>query len=235
MVDLNLNLLALLFAVPAMLFTLYAQFRVQRAYSKYSRVRNENDVTGAEVARVLMRDHGLDIGVESVQGNLTDHYDPRRDIMRLSQGVARTPSVAALGIVAHELGHAMQDKTGYALLKLRAGIVPLVQIGSSAGYIAFFAGLALNLAGLTWLGVLLFSGGALFALVTLPVELDASKRAMDMLQASNLVGSGEAGQVRSVLNAAAMTYVAALAQVFSQLLYFVLMALGAGRTTRRRY
>jgi len=231
----NFNLLGLLFALPAMLLTLYAQFRVQRAYSQYSKVRNEQNVTGAEVARVLMNDHNLNIGVETIQGNLTDHYDPQKNIMRLSQGVAATPSVAALGIVAHELGHAQQDLTGYTPLKLRAGIVPLVQIGSTLGYLAFAAGLALNFAGLTWLGVLLFSGGAIFSLITLPVELDASKRAMSMLQSSQLVTTQEAGSVRKVLNAAAMTYVAALAQAFSQLLYFVLMALGMGRTNRRRY
>jgi len=233
--NLGANFLAVLFAIPAMLFALYAQFRVQRTYSKYSTVRNGLNVTGADVARKLMSDHNLNIGMETIKGNLTDHYDPRKDIMRLSQGVAGTPSVASLGIVAHELGHALQDQTGYPLLKLRAGIVPFVQVGSTIGYIIFAAGLLLNLAGLTWAGVLLFSGGALFALVTLPVELDASKRAMKMLESSQLVSGEENGQVRTVLSAAAMTYVAALAQAFSQLLYFVLMALGMGRTTRRRY
>ena len=198
-------------------------------------MRNRQNATGADVAQTLMRDHDINIAVETIPGNLTDHYDPRRDVMRLSQGVARTPSVAAMGIVAHELGHAMQDKTGYPLLKLRAGIVPLVQIGSSLGYIALLGGLMLGITGLAWLGVLLFSGGALFALVTLPVELDASNRAMKMLQASRLVSGEETAQVKSVLGAAALTYIAALAQAFSQLLYFVFMALGMGRTTRRRY
>jgi len=231
----SINLLPLLFGLPAMLLAMYAQFRVQRAYSKYSKVRNRQNATGADVAQTLMRDHDINIAVETIPGNLTDHYDPRRDVMRLSQGVARTPSVAAMGIVAHELGHAMQDKTGYPLLKLRAGIVPLVQIGSSIGYIALLGGLMLGITGLAWLGVLLFSGGALFALVTLPVELDASNRAMKMLQASRLVSGEEVAQVKSVLGAAALTYVAALAQAFSQLLYFVFMALGMGRTTRRRY
>ena len=231
----SINPLPLLFGLPAMLLAMYAQFRVQRAYSKYSKVRNRQNATGADVAQTLMRDHDINIAVETIPGNLTDHYDPRRDVMRLSQGVARTPSVAAMGIVAHELGHAMQDKTGYPLLKLRAGIVPLVQIGSSLGYIALLGGLMLGITGLAWLGVLLFSGGALFALVTLPVELDASNRAMKMLQASRLVSGEETAQVKSVLGAAALTYIAALAQAFSQLLYFVFMALGMGRTTRRRY
>jgi len=231
----SINLLPLLFGLPAMLLAMYAQFRVQRAYSKYSKVRNRQNATGADVAQTLMRDHDINIAVETIPGNLTDHYDPRRDVMRLSQGVARTPSVAAMGIVAHELGHAMQDKTGYPLLKLRAGIVPLVQIGSSLGYIALLGGLMLGITGLAWLGVLLFSGGALFALVTLPVELDASNRAMKMLQASRLVSGEETAQVKSVLGAAALTYIAALAQAFSQLLYFIFMALGMGRTTRRRY
>ncbi len=231
----SVNLLPLLFGLPAMLLAMYAQFRVQRAYSKYSKVRNRQNATGADVAQTLMRDHDINIAVETIPGNLTDHYDPRRDVMRLSQGVARTPSVAAMGIVAHELGHAMQDKTGYPLLKLRAGIVPLVQIGSSLGYIALLGGLMLGITGLAWLGVLLFSGGALFALVTLPVELDASNRAMKMLQASRLVSGEETAQVKSVLGAAALTYIAALAQAFSQLLYFIFMALGMGRTTRRRY
>jgi len=125
----------LLFALPAMLLAIYAQFKVQGAYKKYSRVRSQNGMTGADAARVLIPANGLSIRTEIIRGNLTDHYDPRRKIMRISEGTARNPSVASVGVVAHELGHAMQDKTNYPLLRLRSGIVPLVNISSWAGYI----------------------------------------------------------------------------------------------------
>ena len=224
----------MLFALPAMLLALYAQFKVKGAYKKYSRVRSQNGMTGADAARVLIPANDLSIRTEVISGNLTDHYDPRKKIMRISEGTARNPSVASVGVVAHELGHAMQDKTHYPLLRLRSGIVPLVNISSWMGYILFTLGAVLNASGLLWLGVILFSAGAVFALLTLPVELDASKRALKMLKANNLVTSQELSGVKAVLSAASLTYVAALAQTLSQLLYFVFVALGMGGSSRRR-
>jgi Zn-dependent membrane protease YugP len=137
--------------------------------------------------------------------------------------------VAALGIVAHEVGHALQDQTDYAPLRVRSGLVPMVNLGSWMGMILFFAGLLLQFSGLAWLGIIFFSGSVVFALVTLPVERDASRRALQILKAEGLVGTTDIQGVQSVLSAASLTYVAALAQAVSQLLYFVLLATGMGR------
>jgi Zn-dependent membrane protease YugP len=220
----------LLFSLPALLLALFAQWRVRSAYGKYSRVRNMRDMPGLEAAQLLLRTNGLNhVGVQSARGPLGDHYDPSKKVLRLSQQVARTPSVAALGIVAHEVGHALQDQTDYAPLRVRSGLVPMVNLGSWMGMILFFAGLLLQFSGLAWLGIIFFSGSVVFALVTLPVERDASRRALQILKAEGLVGTTDIQGVQSVLSAASLTYVAALAQAVSQLLYFVLLATGMGR------
>jgi Zn-dependent membrane protease YugP len=229
--------LYLLFGLPAMLLALFAQWRVQAAYKKYSQVPNAQRLTGRDVARVLMRNEGLDyVGVEMIPGNLTDHYDPRGKVMRLSEGSAAVPSVAALAIVAHELGHAAQDKQGYVWLRLRSGIVGIANIGSQLGSLLFFVGIlmaGLMRSGLgvqlAWAGVILFAAAVAFTLVTLPVELNASSRARDMLTRNGLVTREEFDSVGSMLNAAALTYVAAAAQAVSQLLYFIFILTGAGR------
>jgi Zn-dependent membrane protease YugP len=158
-----------------------------------------------------------------------DHYDPSKNVLRLSRDVARTPSVAALGVVAHEVGHALQDQTNYFPLRLRSGLVPMVNLGSWLGMILFFAGILLQFSNLVWLGIIFFSGSVVFALVTLPVERDASRRALQILEAEGLVGTTDIRGVQSVLSAASLTYVAALAQAVSQLLYFVLLATGMSR------
>jgi Zn-dependent membrane protease YugP len=210
---------------------------VQAAYKKYSQVPNAQRLTGRDVARVLMRNEGLDyVGVEMIPGNLTDHYDPRGKVMRLSEGSAAVPSVAALAIVAHELGHAAQDKQGYVWLRLRSGIVGIANIGSQLGSLLFFVGIlmaGLMRSGLgvqlAWAGVILFAAAVAFTLVTLPVELNASSRARDMLTRNGLVTREEFDSVGSMLNAAALTYVAAAAQAVSQLLYFIFILTGAGR------
>jgi len=218
------------FALPAILLVLFAQWRVQSTYAKYTKVPNARRVTGAQAAEVLLQATGLQkVDIASIPGQLTDHYDPGKKVLGLSAGVANTPSVAALGIVAHEVGHAVQDKEGYGPMRLRSGLVPVVNLGSTLGYIMFFAGIVLGLTGLAWLGILFFASGAIFALVTLPVELDASRRALALLQKTRLVLNEELGEARSVLNAAALTYVAALAQALSSLLYFVFILMGAGR------
>jgi Zn-dependent membrane protease YugP len=220
----------LLFSLPALALALFAQWRVQSAYGKYSRVRNMRNITGLEAAQVLLRANGLgDVGVESARRTLGDHYDPSKRVLRLSSEVARTPSVAALGIVAHEVGHALQDLTDYAPLRVRSGLVPMVNLGTWMGMILFFVGLVIQFSGLVWLGIVFFSGSVVFAFVTLPVERDASRRALQILKAESLAGTTDIQGVQSVLSAASLTYVAALAQALSQLLYFVFLATGMSR------
>lgn len=224
----------LLFALPAVLLAFYAQFRVRSAYEQFSRKPNSRGLTGAEVARILLRSAGLDhIRLERVPGQLSDNYDPRNKILRLSQGVADSRSVASLGIVAHEVGHAMQDATNYTWLGVRSGLVPAVSIGSWLGPIVFFAGFLLSgftgSTAIAWLGVFLFAGTAVFALVTLPVEFNASKRALQLLRSYQLASGGELQETKRVLDAAALTYVAALAQTLSTLLYYVFLLGGFSR------
>jgi hypothetical protein len=220
----------LLFSIPALVLMLWAQAKTRGAYSKYSDVRNMLNIPGWQVARTILDANGLrDVQIEEVPGELSDHYDPTSRVLRLSPGVARVPSVAAMGIAAHEVGHAIQHATGYAPLKARSGFVPLVNFGSTIGYLAIMGGFLLQATGIVWLGVILFSFTAVFALITLPVEFDASNRAMAALQANGLVTQTEYQGARAVLNAAAWTYVAGFLQAFSQLLYFVFMALGMSR------
>jgi Zn-dependent membrane protease YugP len=224
----------LVFALPALLLAFYAQWRVRSAYERYSREPNNRGLSGSEVARILLRSAGLGhIRVEEVPGQLSDHYDPGKDILRLSQGVSQSRSVAALGIVAHEVGHAMQDAANYVPLRLRSGLVPAVKIGSWLGPIIFLAGFFLSgLTGSTaiaWLGLFLFAGTVVFALITLPVEFNASNRALQLLQTYQLADGRELQETKKVLDAAALTYVAALAQALSTLLYYVFLLTGFSR------
>lgn len=220
----------LCFMVPAFLLVMIAQLYVNSAYKKWGRVPVRSGLTGWQVAqRLIASGHlmGSGVRVERVGGQLTDHYDPRTKILRLSQGVADTPSVAAVAVAAHELGHAMQDADDYGPLRFRAALVPMVGVGSWLGWIMIFAGMLLGLTNLAWLGVVVFSGGAVFALATLPVELNASSRAKQLLaDAGIVVGEQEQSGVNSVLNAAALTYVAGLAAAVMQLLYFASMVGG---------
>ena len=230
----------LLFMLPALLLALFAQWRVTSTYRKFSQIRNGQGLTGADVARVLMRNEGLDdLSVEMIPGDLTDHYDPRGKVMRLSEGSARYPTVASMAVVAHELGHAQQDKEGYFWLQLRTGIVGIANVGSQLGTLLVFIGLilagisarsggslGLNIA---WAGVILMSAAVVFTLVTLPVELNASARARAMLARNGLVTAQEAQGVGAMLNAAALTYIAAAAQAVMQLLYFVTLLSGRRR------
>lgn len=219
-----------LFALPALILGLWAQWRVRSAYSKYSRIRNRNNLTGLEVARRLLTANGLtDVSIREIGGELSDHYDPRSLTLGLSSGVARTPSVAAMGIVAHEVGHAVQHHTNYGPLKIRSGMVPAVQIGSWMGPIVFMLGLILSSYNVAVIGVLLFSATLIFALVTLPVELNASRRALAMLDDTGLVSPEERKGARAVLSAAALTYVAAVVQSLSTLLYYVFLLGGFRR------
>ena len=221
----------IIYMLPAFILTMVAQIYVKSAYSKWSQVRNYHNLTGIEAAQQLTARVGLsDIQLKRTQGNLTDHYDPRDNTLALSQGVADQPTVAALAITAHELGHAMQDRDNNGPMKLRSAIVPMVNIGSNLGWILLMIGLVLRLANLAWMGVILFSAGALFSLITVPVELNASKRARQMLTSTGLVVNAEEEKgVSAVLNAAALTYVAGLATSLLQVLYFGSMVGGLGR------
>jgi hypothetical protein len=223
----------LIIALPALLLAFYAQWKVNSAYNKYSRVPNRRGLTGMDAARALLRSAGLEIPVEETPGKLSDHYDPGKNVLRLSQGVSRSPSVAALGIVAHEVGHALQDATNYGPLRVRSGLVPIVNIGSWLGPIVFIAGFLLSqVTGSTlvaWIGLFLFAGTVVFALVTLPVERNASKRALEILGGYGLADGAELAQTKQVLDAAALTYVAALAQSLSTLLYYVFLLTGFSR------
>jgi len=223
----------MLFMIPAFILMLIAQGYVNGAYKKWSQVMARSRMTGAQAAERLISAGGLDVNVDGVRGKLTDNYDPRHKVLHLSEGVYNSPSVAALAIAAHELGHAMQDRDGYFPLRLRAAMVPAVNIGSYLGWILIFIGLLLRMTSLSWLGVLVFSGGAIFALATLPVELNASARAKELLTNTGLiVGDDERRGVNNVLNAAALTYVAGLVTAVMQLLYFVSMIGGIGGRRR---
>ncbi len=224
----------LLFMIPAMILMLVVQLYVRSAYKKWSNVAAQSQVSGAQAAQRLIQTGGLyNVHVEGVQGKLSDHYDSRSKVLRLSQDVYQGSSVASLAIAAHELGHAMQDKEGYFPLRLRAAIIPAVNIGSYLGWILIILGLFMNWVGVSWLGVIVFSGGALFALATLPVELNASARAKRLLVQSGLiVGQEEMRGVNKVLNAAALTYVAALITAVLQLMYWVMLVLGMGGRRR---
>jgi Zn-dependent membrane protease YugP len=224
----------MMFMLPAFLLMMAVQWYVNSAYQNWSKVPARSRMSGAQAAQRLIERGGLyDVRVEGVRGNLTDHYDPRTRVLRLSQGVYSNSSVAALAITAHELGHAMQDQEDYLPLRLRAAIVPAVNIGSYLGWIFIIIGLLLRIPQIAWVGVLVFSGGALFALATLPVELNASARAKRLLVESGLiVGEDEARGVNTVLNAAALTYVAALITAVLQLLYYATLVLGMGGRRR---
>jgi Zn-dependent membrane protease YugP len=221
----------LIFMLPAFILMMLVQWYVKSAYDKWSRVQARSRLSGAQAAQRLIQSGGLyDVHIEGVQGNLTDHYDPRQKVLRLSRGVYESSSVAALAIAAHELGHAMQDKEGYFPMRLRGALVPAVNIGSYLGWILILIGIFLQMTGVAWLGVLVFSGGALFALATLPVELNASARARRLLSETGLIqGEEEMKGVNNVLNAAALTYVAALVTAVMQLLYWVTLIFGMGR------
>lgn len=215
----------MLLVIPAFLFSLYAQFKVKGTFNKYTRVRNSRGMTGAEVARRILDINGLyDIAVERVHGELTDHYDPRKKVVRLSDGVHSSTSVAAVGVAAHETGHALQHKTGYAPLALRSNLVPVARLGSTLGpYIAIF-GLIFNYSILIDIGIILFAAAVLFYIITLPVEFNASSRAVEILENDQILGREEIPHARKVLRAAAMTYVASAAVAIASLLRLVLLS-----------
>jgi Zn-dependent membrane protease YugP len=227
-----LNINYMIFMIPAFVLMMITSWYVKSSYNKWSRVATRSQLTGAQAAQRLISAGGLfGVKVEEIGGNLSDNYDPRTKILHLSRGVAETASVASLAVAAHELGHAMQDSEDYLPLRFRAALVPMVNIGSYLGWILIMIGLVLNFTNLAWIGVIAFAGGAVFALATLPVELNASNRARKLLADSGLITSQEEMRgVGNVLNAAALTYVAALATALLQLLYFVNLVGGRRRS-----
>lgn len=221
----------LMYMIPAFILMAITSWYVKAAYNKWSRVAAGSRFTGYEATRRLINSSGLyGLQIQGTPGEMTDHYDPRNKTVYLSNGVANSASVAALAIAAHELGHAQQDAEEYFPLKFRGVLVPLVNIGSNLGWILIMIGLFLQLTQIAWIGVMVFAGGALFALVTLPVEFDASARARRMLSESGIIQTdAEMRGVSNVLNAAALTYVAGLVTAILQLLYYVSLISGRSR------
>lgn len=216
--------------IPAVIFTVYAQRKVQSTYAAYSRVQTRRNITGGQVARMILDNNGMGhVPIEVVQGNLTDNYDPTKDVMHLSEGTYGSSSVAAVAVAAHESGHAMQDGANYAFLKLRIAMVPAVNVVSAISMPVIMIGIILICAGQAIggsvfnIGVIMFVVVVLFHTVTLPVEFDASKRALQQLVSLNIVDDTEVNGARKVLTAAGMTYVAALSVSLVMLIRILLI------------
>lgn len=222
----------LIYVVPALLLALLAQWNVKSTFGRYSSVPNSHGYSGADVARRILDRNGLsDVAVERVAGNLSDHYDPRTRVVRLSQGVHDGRSVAAIGVAAHETGHAIQHSMGYGPLRLRNAIIPVTQFSSSISVWLILIGFFFSWSPLALAGIILFSFAVLFELVTLPVEFNASSRALHILDEDGILRANELAGARKVLRAAAMTYVAATVVAFMQLVR--LLALYGGRRNDR--
>lgn len=221
----------MLLLIPALLLALFAQGRVKAVYAKYAKVPVASRVTGAMAAERMLREHGNEaVKVQPVSGQLTDHYDPRSNTLSLSEGVYGASSVAAVGIAAHETGHAMQKRDDYAPLSLRSLVVPVVSVGSNLSMPIFILGLIMSWQPLVIAGIILFSFAVAFSLITLPVEFNASKRAVGMLLSTGVITTAEEEKgVRAVLNAAAFTYVASAIGALLQLARLLLLARGGRR------
>ena len=211
--------------IPAMIISFWAQTKVNSTYNKYSEVRTINGYTGQQVARMMLDNAGLsDIRIEVINSKLGDHYDPLSRILRLSPDVYAGGTISSAGIAAHEVGHAIQHKEKYKPLIIRNSIVPAVNIGSSASWILFFIGLMFGFKELTMLGIILFSAVVVFQLITLPVEFDASTRALNILKSRGILYGDETKNAQKVLDAAAMTYVAATLMAVSQLIRLIALS-----------
>lgn len=222
--------LYIILVMPAVLLAFYAQYKVSATFKKYSAVKNLRGVTGADAARAVLEQNGItNVSIQKIQGNLTDNFDPRTNIIRLSAGVYDSDSVAAVGVAAHEAGHAAQHAGGYTPIKIRNAVLPAAKIGSNMAMPLIILGFVLSLANLVYAGIILFGAAVLFQIVTLPVEINASRRAMASISAGGLLSASEAAGARRVLSAAALTYIAAAAVALAQLLRFVLLARGGRR------
>lgn len=229
--------LYIVLVLPCVIWAMIAQIRVQAAYGKFSRVRTMRGLTGAETAEKILRSQGItNVAIAPCKGQLSDHYDPRSNTVFLSEGVYGSSSVAACGIAAHECGHAIQHAQGYAPLKLRAALVPITNLGSNLAMPLVLIGLLFSSFSygfyIAFAGVICFATATVFQLVTLPVEFNASRRALSVLESQGIVSSDEKSGVRKVLWAAAMTYVAALFVSLANLLRILIIVMG-GRNRRR--
>lgn len=217
--------------LPALILTIWAQWKVNSNFKRYSKIRSARGLTGAQAAREVLTANGLsDVNIERVPGNLTDHYDPRANVIRLSAGVYDAPSIAAVGIAAHEAGHAVQHAQKYGPIRLRQAIIPLSRFGSQLAFVCIILGLLLSSEPLFALGIVFFSFMVAFQLVTLPVEFNASRRAMEAIESRHLLLDEEVEGARRVLSAAALTYVAAILMSLAQLLRFLLLFSGRRRS-----
>lgn len=218
----------LILVIPAIILSMFAQTKVSSTFNKFSKRGSQSGITGAEAARKILDSNGLNhIRIERIAGNLTDHYDPKNNVIRLSEGVYDKPTIAAAGVAAHEAGHAVQHSVGYAPIKWRNAVLPAANIGSQAAIPLAFLGLILGFEPLVSIGIVLFSAVVLFQLVTLPVEFNASKRATEILDEWGMLNSAEIKGVKKVLGAAALTYVAAALTSLMNLLRLIML-------TRRR-
>jgi uncharacterized protein len=216
---------SMLILIPALIIAAWAQFKINSTFNQYSQVQSIRGYNGSQVARMLLDGSGLnDVPVEIVQGKLTDHYDPVSRVMRLSKDVFYGTSVASLGVAAHETGHAIQDKERYSPLVIRNSIVPVVNFGSNLSWVLFFAGFILGITSLLRIGILLFMTVVFFQLITLPVEFNASSRALALLGSRDILNEDEVQGAKKVLNAAALTYVAATLMAIAQLARLILLS-----------
>ncbi|MGI6117964.1 MAG: zinc metallopeptidase [Bilifractor sp.] len=214
-----------LLIIVGFIFSLAVQGSMQSTFNKYSRIRSMSGLTGARAAEVILQSEGItNVRIEHISGNLTDHYDPRTKVVRLSDSVFQSTSLAAVGVAAHECGHAIQDARDYAPLRVRSNLVPAANIGSNLSWPLFLIGLIFSIRPLIYVGIVLFCGALLFQLVTLPVELNASHRALQKLQGTGIMRPEELSGSRKVLKAAAMTYVAAVCVSLLQLLRLLILA-----------
>lgn len=215
----------LVLVVPTLLLSLYAQFKVKAAFSKYSQVQTMRKISGKEAAALLLRSNAIsDVNIERVGGSLSDHYDPSHKVLRLSDPVYDKTSIAAVGVAAHETGHAIQDKEKYGPLVLRSTLVPVANIGSTAGPYLALAGIIFGMNLLLNIGIILFACAVLFYLVTLPVEIDASRRALKVLEQNAVLSQEELKGAKKVLSAAALTYVASALTAMANLLRLILIS-----------
>ncbi len=232
--DFLANNLYVILLIPVFLLSLWAQFQVSGRFKRYSAVTNRRRLTGAQAEDAVLRAHGVyNVPIRPCRGNLTDHYDPRDNTVYLSESVYNAPTVAAVGVAAHEAGHAVQYAVGYGPVRLRSAIIPATQIGSKFSFILLMIGMVLYSQALFFVGILLFSLTTFFQLVTLPVEFNASARALETIEGQGMLDGDEFQGARKVLWAAAMTYVAALLMSMLQLLRFVLIFLGRNGENRR--
>lgn len=210
--------------IPAMLLGLFAQMRVSSTFNKYKKIKSSRGFTAADVARRILDENGLrDVQIERINGNLTDHYDPRGNVIRLSDSVYNSTSIASIGVAAHEVGHAIQHYEGYLPIKLRNAIVPIANIGSTLSLPLIFLGILIDMSGLVTFGIIAFSLVAIFQIVTLPVELNASNRALATLESDQYLVDDEVRGAKKVLSAAALTYVAALIMSLAQLARLIML------------